>query len=307
MNAFYVSIIFLGVILVIAALFFIIMDKANGKDFFKELDRKKDEMFNLIQDSEEMVHELNKMSDYVVTVISEKNQEFFEKNSNLNKQEEVIEIENVTEEQEKLSTNIPDNQVLLDAKESANESKLSEDNDLNAVKNEDLSKNNKAAVLYNKKDSVLQYKNSVQQNKELISEGDSIGLGRSGVVYEPQNAKTIGKENELSNKTENIDLPTPNIIDSPENNTEDNTDIDNSQLTQNNSNIVDNPTTTSKNDNKDINSHEPIDHKKSKLTLSGNRAEVLKMIESGLTDEEISEKLRVGKGEISLIRGLSNK
>lgn len=307
MNAFYVSIIFLGVILVIAALFFIIMDKANGKDFFKELDRKKDEMFNLIQDSEEMVHELNKMSDYVVTVISEKNQEFFEKNSNLNKQEEVIEIENVTEEQEKLSTNIPDNQVLLDAKESANESKLSEDNDLNAVKNEDLSKNNKAAVLYNKKDSVLQYKNSVQQNKELISEGDSIGLGRSGVVYEPQNAKTISKENELSNKTENIDLPTPNIIDSPENNTEDNTDIDNSQLTQNNSNIVDNPTTTSKNDNKDINSHEPIDHKKSKLTLSGNRAEVLKMIESGLTDEEISEKLRVGKGEISLIRGLSNK
>ncbi|MDF2986664.1 MAG: hypothetical protein K0R50_2174, partial [Eubacterium sp.] len=79
MEAFYVSIIFLGVLLVIGSLFFIAMDKVNGKDFFKEFDRKKEEMFNLIQDSEEMVQELNRLSDYVVNVISDKNQEFFEK------------------------------------------------------------------------------------------------------------------------------------------------------------------------------------------------------------------------------------
>ena len=38
MGAFYVSIIFLGILLIIGSLFFIVMDKVNGKDFFKELD-----------------------------------------------------------------------------------------------------------------------------------------------------------------------------------------------------------------------------------------------------------------------------
>ncbi len=78
MDAFYVCMIFLGSILVLVSLFFSIMDKVNGKDFFTEFDRKKDEMFTLIADAEEMIQELNKMSDYVIGTISDKSQELIQ-------------------------------------------------------------------------------------------------------------------------------------------------------------------------------------------------------------------------------------
>lgn len=209
MEAFYVCIIFLGVLLVMASLFFIIMDRVNGKDFFKEFDRKKDEMFNLIQDSEEMVQELNRMSDYVVTVISDKNQEFFNKSSNISLQVPSIKTEEVYD-------NVP--KELLD-----------------------------------------------QVQDELI-------LSSTGII----------SKNKISE-----DL-------SPHNGEQNDQKLVNKQLTYD-KDIV----------NNDINNKDSSDTGKSKLALNSRRREVLQMIEQGLSNDEISNKLKIGKGEIGLIRGLS--
>ena len=51
--------------------------------------------------------------------------------------------------------------------------------------------------------------------------------------------------------------------------------------------------------------NEKDDMPKSKLVLNSNRREVLKLIEQGLSNDEICDKLKIGKGEIGLIRGLS--
>ncbi len=208
MGAFYVTIIFLGVILVAVSLFLILMDRANGKDFFKEFDRKKDEMFGLIQDSEEMIHELNRMSDYVVTVISEKNQEFFKKAKDMDDQDKVEE-KPVNQIQQQIQTEEP---VITTPELSTEVDKI------NQQINQDIQK------LTN----IQSYKNM-----------------QSG----------IKQQNEANDE----------IIDTREDN-----------------------------------------EKPSKLVLNSRRKQVLQLIEQGLSNDEIAEKMKMGKGEIGLIRGLSS-
>ena len=307
MEAFYVSIIFLGIILVIAALFFIIMDKVNGKDFFKEFDRKKDEMFNLIQDSEEMVQELNKMSDYVVTVITEKNQEFFNKNANLKTQKPLIEVEDVKEETKELSAQALEEQILLDTQKNSRQEIMLEDT---VVKSEVLNNNvayenqaedaepKEVTVPFSAKDAVLKYKNAGLQNKDILSQNKDIGLEMDSVVYEQRKPAKLSKDNldkiRIQKKSElaeekSVDNGVAEDIYSTEANIAEAQKSPDIPL--NYGNITEN-----------LEMESP---KKSKLTLSGKRGEVLQLIEYGLTDEEISEKLRVGKGEVRLIRGLS--
>lgn len=206
MEAFYVSIIFLGILLVIGSLFFIAMDKVNGKDFFKEFDRKKDEMFNLIQDSEEMVQELNRMSDYVVSVVSEKNQEFFNKSANLTLQETAINIEKDSNQEQKVLENQVQEALILPSVLDATQSEIPE--------------------------------NTLSQNNE------------------PETASKRAVNIQFSHNSEMYN-----------------------------------------NDASDIG--------KPRLVLNNRRREVLLLIEQGLSNDEISDKLKIGKGEIGLIRGLS--
>ncbi len=232
MEAFYVTIIFLGVLLVIVSLFLIVMDRVNGKDFFKEFDRKKDEMFNLIQDSEEMVQELNRMSDYVITVISEKNQELFNKNANSNMQEASIKIENASgHESEKLVDQIQEKSNLSIA--------------------EDIQRQNKMLM------------NSTDENPISIDMPEQSKL--SGDI-KMQNSEDTAPQNEES------DVQKLNLQFSHD---------------------------------KDIYKNDVSDNGKLKLHLNIRRKEVLQMIEQGLSNDEISDKLKIGKGEIELIRGLS--
>lgn len=204
MEAFYISIIFLGIILVIGSLFFIIMDRVNGKDFFKEFDRKKDEMFNLIQDSEEMVQELNKMSDYVITVISEKNQEFFKKTANSENN-----VENLNTEIIHAENDMTEKQIEKSEEESVN---------------------------------IIDKNFDEQEKLPAVAEGIN------------QDSK---------DRMVNMQFSHDNAV------TGHNTD--------------------------------PA---KPGLVLNSKRREVLKMIEQGLSNDEICDKLKIGKGEIGLIRGL---
>lgn len=72
---FFISIIFLGIILIVLSLLWILFDRKKSGDYTKKLEEKKDELVRVISDSEQMLEELNKFSDYIVTQISAKNDE----------------------------------------------------------------------------------------------------------------------------------------------------------------------------------------------------------------------------------------
>jgi len=75
MNQFYVSIIFLGILLIVISLVWIVYDKKQSYDYSKQLDSKRDELVKVITDSEVMLEELNKFSDYIVSQMDLKNEE----------------------------------------------------------------------------------------------------------------------------------------------------------------------------------------------------------------------------------------
>ncbi len=75
MVPFYTSIIFIGIILIVSVLFLIGLNIKKSRDYEKRMDEKKAEMISIINDSELMIEELNKFSDYIVTQMKEKNSE----------------------------------------------------------------------------------------------------------------------------------------------------------------------------------------------------------------------------------------
>lgn len=72
---FYVTLVFLGIILVFLSLIWVILDKKKVFSFTKNFEDKKQELVEIINDAEQMIEELNKFSDYIVTQMDLKNEE----------------------------------------------------------------------------------------------------------------------------------------------------------------------------------------------------------------------------------------
>ena len=72
---FYVTLVFLGIILVFLSLIWVILDKKKVFGFTKNFEDKKQELVEIINDAEQMIEELNKFSDYIVTQMDLKNEE----------------------------------------------------------------------------------------------------------------------------------------------------------------------------------------------------------------------------------------
>lgn len=284
MGAFYVSIIFLGILLVIGSLFFIAMDKVNGKDFFKEFDRKKEEMFNLIQDSEEMIQELNKMSDYVVTIIAEKNQEYFEKVSMASTESRSGHQSNITAPSIPMPAmpaagrTIPVMPVIsVKAPEEVAGAAVSD-----SAASATWAAGSSAAGLSASGPSMLQP--AVLKGTDsapVFSQAATVQTIVSQLeAKEPQAQKS--KEEEPAAKAEdkasNVQEAKPYKEAGREVNT---------QMADMSERLKENETN------------------KSRLVLNGRRREVMQMIEQGFSNDEIADRLKIGKGEIGLIRGLS--
>ena len=75
MNQFYVSLIFIGIVIISISLILILLDKNKAFSFVKNYEKKKQELVEIIYDAEQMIEELNKFSDYVVTQMDFKNEE----------------------------------------------------------------------------------------------------------------------------------------------------------------------------------------------------------------------------------------
>jgi hypothetical protein len=75
MNGFYVSLVFFGILLVAISLFCVLLDKRKVFQFSKSFDEKKRELVEIINDADQMIGEMNKFSDYIVSQIDQKNEE----------------------------------------------------------------------------------------------------------------------------------------------------------------------------------------------------------------------------------------
>lgn len=75
MNQFYISIIFVGIVLIIVSFILVLFDYKKSMDMKESLTQKKNDLIEIITDAEEMVVELNKFSDYITTQIDSKNKE----------------------------------------------------------------------------------------------------------------------------------------------------------------------------------------------------------------------------------------
>lgn len=87
MSGFYVSMIFIGILLVLVSLILIFIDRKNIFDFKKSADEKKQELTEIINDAEQMIEELNRFSSYIVDQMDLKNDEL---NSNIREAEQRI-------------------------------------------------------------------------------------------------------------------------------------------------------------------------------------------------------------------------
>ncbi|MCX7747026.1 MAG: hypothetical protein N2645_09070 [Clostridia bacterium] len=75
MNSFYLSIMTLGILLVLISLALVFYDRKRAIDHASLIDEKKVALEGLMKEAEEMIEELNKFSDYIVTQIDSKNDE----------------------------------------------------------------------------------------------------------------------------------------------------------------------------------------------------------------------------------------
>lgn len=370
MEAFYVCMIFLGSILVLVSLFFSIMDKVNGKDFFTEFDRKKDEMFTLIAEAEEMIQELNKMSDYVISTISDKNEELMQLQHRASK------IKGNTFDVSKVSTsnvakadksNVNKVNASNVAKaETSNVNKVNASNVAKAdtlnVKKADVAKSSKVDGLG--KESTVNASDDNTSNTTIIDKAKASKLDTEDSKVE--NAKTdnnvLYTQKEEAVKVGGVDAPNTSMMDTANtsiiptqkvntgttytapltnDSIEDRVEVsseglrklqsmtpshhDGTQAEQLNTYLQSSEQVNDfhqkaifsqqKIDNIETSTYHTIssynnginvsDIDNTRLSVNDKRREALILIKKGLSNSEISEKLKIGKGEVALLRGLS--
>jgi len=75
MNQFYISVIFIGIILVALSLVWILFDRKKAYDYTKNVDSMKAVLLGVMKDAEEMIEELNRISGYIFENLDSKTDE----------------------------------------------------------------------------------------------------------------------------------------------------------------------------------------------------------------------------------------
>ena len=364
MDAFYVCMIFLGSILVLVSLFFSIMDKVNGKDFFTEFDRKKDEMFTLIADAEEMIQELNKMSDYVIGTISDKSQELIQ----LHNSEARIKGNTYDVSKTDKSNVINENKSDVINTNKSNVINANKSDVINSNKSNVINANKSNATNANKPnitdDSNVTVKSNVT-NKSNVTDKSDVAKADKYIVSEAKKsnvkevhaaksskvdaANKVNSEKKASQNSSNImvtakeenvnEIDTDSKVDSIEA-VEDTIEIskqglsklqsvsvslhDGTQAQQINT-YQQSPVQLNEYQHKVLISEQKHEDNKtaqhtapsynktssrsidniSSLGVNEKRREALILIQKGLSNTEISGLLKIGKGEVALLRGLN--
>lgn len=98
MSQFYISLIFIGIVLIIVAFVGILYDKKSSMDYMGRVDTKKRELEEVIKDAEMMLQEMNRFSEYLLDQMETKYSRLSSVNSIEKADEHVYDIENAEKE-----------------------------------------------------------------------------------------------------------------------------------------------------------------------------------------------------------------
>ena len=94
MEIFYICIILVGIFLVCFALLWMVVEKKKARDYRLDIDERRYELQQIIEDADQLLTELNNFSSYIVSRLEEKQQSIEEF---INKVDEKIELFNQIE------------------------------------------------------------------------------------------------------------------------------------------------------------------------------------------------------------------
>jgi len=72
MTAFFICIILIGIFIVCIALIWMVIERKNARDYRLDLDERRFELQQVIEDADQLLGELNQFSDYIVNRMEEK-------------------------------------------------------------------------------------------------------------------------------------------------------------------------------------------------------------------------------------------
>lgn len=99
MIQFYISVIFIGILLVILSFVWILYDRKKAYDYTKNVDSMKAALLGVMKDGEEMIDELNRISGYIYDNLDSKTNEV--KDMLLSVDEKIKELKSLTAEKSK--------------------------------------------------------------------------------------------------------------------------------------------------------------------------------------------------------------
>jgi isoleucyl-tRNA synthetase len=115
MAQFYISVIFIGIILVIISFVWILYDRKKVYDYSKNVENKKAALLGVMKDAEEMVEELNNISGYILESLDSKAVEV--KDTLLSVDEKIKEIKSIAIEKSENIKAIAENKSSGKARE----------------------------------------------------------------------------------------------------------------------------------------------------------------------------------------------
>lgn len=110
MSQFNIIMSVVGIILMFLIIIWTLLDKKKVFKVVKDFDQKKSELIDIINDAEQMIEELNKFSDYIVTQMDLKDEEL---RSNLKKADEQIRNIGLRAQQIDIHEKVPANEKIV--------------------------------------------------------------------------------------------------------------------------------------------------------------------------------------------------
>ncbi len=115
MIQFYISIIFIGILLVIMSFVWILYDRKKAYDYTKNVESMKAALLSVMKDSEEMIEELNRISGYIYESLDSKTNEI--QDVLLSVDEKIAELKSLNIEKSKSIKDAADNKTKESSRE----------------------------------------------------------------------------------------------------------------------------------------------------------------------------------------------
>ena len=320
MTGFYIVILFLGIITTLIALFVVLLDKKRGHDYKSDLIEGKKELLQAIDDAEELVAEMNRISDYVVTQIEEKHGELL---ATFKKAEELcsnLPVNNNNEEKQNKPKFKNAYTANLRGKEKQPPSvrtgeAVDEINAIPASSNEKKTVEEIHVVSSEEPQPQLPRKRDNRQTEALVNrllekidaeerlasrsmERAAYADARTGKSASPNRQVVFKKDSDRNNTLEEQGMLLDTSMNGEAASVEDEDSV--SEYEQ----VV----AIASLKKQDRNEKSERSDKKNKIVpLEARRNEILSLSASGLDYTEIARRLKMGKGEIELIANLEKK